>query len=86
MTPSQLQAEARQANIDSLAGQLYDRYRLCSMCFGLVTLAEQLQGRCPRCHSLLLAGPITLDRAREILSTLKRRRVELGLNSETNRG
>jgi hypothetical protein len=73
-----LRAEVRQANIDYLARGLYGRYRLCSTCFGAVTLAEQLQGCCPHCQSLILAGPdITPERGREMLATLKARRVEL---------
>ena len=76
-----LRAEARQANIDYLARGLYDRYRLCSTCSGAVTLAKQLQGRCPHCGAIILAGPdITPERGREMLATLEARRVELGLS------
>lgn len=73
-----LGAEVRQANIDYLARELYGRYRLCSTCFGAVTLAEQLQGRCPYCGGVILAGPdVTPERGREMLATLEKRRAEL---------
>jgi len=37
----------RQANTDRWARELYTRFHLCGACQGAVTLAEQLDGRCP---------------------------------------
>ena len=73
-------SQPKQANIDRLARELFVRCRLCSACHGAVTLAEQLQGCCPHCGAIILAGPIDPDRAREMLATLKARRVVLGLS------
>ncbi|MBI3242329.1 MAG: hypothetical protein HYZ49_08560 [Chloroflexi bacterium] len=72
MTPTQ------QANLDRMARELYDRRRLCPSCKGAVSLANELQGACPHCGGLLLAGPL-FDPA-QMLATLQWRRVELGLS------
>ena len=73
-------SQPRQSDIDYLARDLYARYRRCSACHGLVTLAEQLAAHCPHCRAVILAGPIDPERARVMLDTLRARRVELGLS------
>ena len=70
----------QQADVDRLARELYDLRRW-HVCGGLLTLADELQGRCPNCSAVLLAGPdITPEQARAMLATLKARRRELGLS------
>lgn len=80
--------QPKQADVDRLARELYAAYRLCSMCFGAVTLADTLTMHCPHCRVVILPGPdITPERGREMLAALRARRAELGLNEgETNRG
>ncbi len=70
-----------QEDVDRAARELYDPARLCQFCGKAVSLAEQLEGHCPHCRAVILAGPITPERARAMLDTLKRRRVELGLST-----
>jgi hypothetical protein len=71
----------RQTNTDRSARELYTRFHLCGACQGAVTLAEQLEGRCPHCGAQIFAGPFTPDRARERLAELKTRRRVLGLKN-----
>jgi hypothetical protein len=71
----------RQANTDRWARELYTRFHLCGVCQGAVTLAEQLDGRCPHCAAQIFAGSFTPDRARERLAELKVRRRVLGLRN-----
>ena len=66
---------------DRLARELYDRYHPCPQCGGLVSLADQLGGACPHCAALIMAGPITPDRAAAMLTELQRRRGEIGLKN-----
>ena len=71
----------QQEDIDRLARELYDRYHPCPNCHKVISLADQLSGRCPHCAARILAGPdITPDRARQMSATLKARRVALGLS------
>ena len=73
--------QPQQENVDCLARELFDRYHPCPICHTAVSLAEQLAGRCPHCEARILAGPdITPTRARQMLATLKARRVALGLS------
>jgi hypothetical protein len=71
----------RQEDIDRSARELYDRDHHCGACHGLVSLADQLGGRCPHCGALIMAGPIMPDRAAAMLAELKARRVALGLSN-----
>ena len=74
MTPNQ-------EDVDRMARELYQHGGYCGGCRHSLTLAEQLQGRCPHCGAVILAGPdITPERGRARLDSLKRRRVELGLS------
>ncbi len=76
-----------QENIDRSARELFDRDHLCGACHGLISLADQLGGRCPHCKALLLAGPdMTPDRAGAMLAELKARRRELGLSDQPTKG
>lgn len=73
-------SEVQQADIDRMARELYQHGGYCGGCRHSLTLAEQLQGRCPHCQAFILAGPdITPERGRAMLGTLKARRRELGL-------
>ena len=65
---------------DRLARELHDAYHLCPQCGGRVSLADQLGGACPHCAALIMAGPITPDRARAMLAELQRRRGDLGVS------
>ncbi len=65
---------------DRLARELHDRYHPCPQCGGLVSLADQLGGACPHCAALIMAGPITPDRAGAMLTELLRRRGDLGMS------
>ena len=70
----------RQADPDRLARKLYDYDRTCFACHDVLSLADELSGRCPHCHVLIQAGPnIAPDRAGEMLTVLQARRRALGL-------
>ena len=70
-----------QKDLDQLARELYDGDRTCFACHDVLSLADELYGRCPHCHVLILAGPdITPDRACELLAILQARRRALGLS------
>lgn len=60
------------------ARELYQPIHVCQ-CGHLVNLAAALKGSCPACHRLSLAGPITPDRARQMLAELEGERIRLGL-------
>ncbi len=72
-----------QAQVDQLARELYVRSHRCPHrpCFAEISWANLLQGHCPRCGQILLAGPdITPEMGREMLATLQARRQELRLS------
>ena len=70
----------RQKDPDRLARELYDGDRNCFACHDVLSLADELSGRCPHCHVLIQAGPnIAPDRAGEMLTVLQARRRALGL-------
>ena len=70
----------RQADTDRLARKLYDYDHTCFACHDGLSLADELSGRCPHCHVLILAGPnLAPDRACEMLADLQARRQALGL-------
>ncbi len=66
-----------QANKDRMARELYQRHGSCGACRKSIALADALLFRCPHCGALYLAGMMTPDEGREMLATLKARRVEL---------
>ena len=68
-----------QSDQDYLAQRLYEHDRTCAKCGKSISLADQLRGKCPKCGAFMLAGPITPDRARAMLSELQARRVTLGI-------
>ena len=70
-----------QKDLDQLARELYDGDRTCFACHDVISLADELSGRCPHCHVLILAGPnITPELAREMLDALQGRWRALGLS------
>jgi len=71
-----------QANVDRLARELHAPHRLCLFCRAAVTLADQLRMICPHCRAMILPGPITPERGREMLATLEARRAAMGLMPE----
>ena len=71
----------RQKDPDRLARELYDYNHTCFACHDVISLADELSGRCPHCHVLILAGPnITPELAREMLDALQGRWRALGLS------
>ncbi len=68
-----------EADVDRLARELYLPDRQCPFCRGAVTLADQLRMNCPHCRAVILPGPITPERAREMLAELTARRAALAL-------
>ncbi len=70
--------QPNQADVDRAARELYQPFGNCGACKRPVTLADALQFKCPHCGAMYLPGPITPERARVMLDTLKRRRRELG--------
>lgn len=75
--------QPKQEDVDRAARELYDPARLCQFCHKAVNLAQQLEGRCPHCDAIIMAGPIDPERARVMLATLKARRASLGLDATT---
>jgi len=70
-----------QKDLDQLARELYDYDHACFACHDVISLADELSGRCPHCHVLILAGPnITPELAREMLDALQGRWRALGLS------
>lgn len=70
-----------EADKDRLARELYDRTRYhVAPCLALISFYDELSGRCPKCGSIIVAGPgITPERAKEMLAELRARREKLGL-------
>ena len=72
-----------QKDLDQLARELYAYNHTCFACHDVISLADELSGRCPHCRVLIQAGPnIAPDRAGELLATLQARRQVLGLNNQ----
>jgi hypothetical protein len=78
-------SELQSANLDRLARELYLPGRLCPICFSAVTLADQLRMKCSHCRAVILPGPISPERAGEMLAELTARRAALGLEKESSR-
>ena len=60
-----------------MARELYQHHGYCGACRKSIALADALLFRCLHCGALYLVGMMTPEEGREILATLKARRVEL---------
>jgi len=64
------------------ARELYSKRLSCPHCRRLVSLYDELDGRCPNCVGAISVGPdVSRDRAAQMLRELRIRRIELGLNA-----
>ncbi len=69
----------QQENRDRMARELYQHHGYCGACRKSIAVADALLFHCPHCGALYLAGMITPDEGREMLATLKARRMELNI-------